>query len=108
MSEAKSGDYLVGRPRMSLPPSLKLRRTSRSCGLRSLRHERHRLDPIAVGIADEGRVVAGGPVMRTQAGRAVGGAAIGKRRRMKGIHELGRAHAQADMRAGVLGQWRHV
>ena len=34
-------------------------------------HERHRLDPVAVGIAHEGRVVAGG-VFRTRPGRAVG------------------------------------
>jgi len=35
MSAAKSGDYLVVRSRISLPPSLfELRRTSRWCGLR--------------------------------------------------------------------------
>ena len=33
--------------------------------------ERHRLDPVAVGIADEGRVVAGA-VLRPRPGRAVG------------------------------------
>ena len=50
--------------------------------------KRHRLDPVAVGIADEGRIITALAVMRPQARRAVAGAARRKRRSVEGIHGL--------------------
>src|SRR5262249_58933634 len=68
--------------------------------------KRHRLDAIAVGIADEGGVVAFA-VLRSQPRRAVGTAAGRERRGMERIDQFHRAHAQPHMDAAVTVNWGH-
>ena len=69
--------------------------------LRRLRDEGHGFDAVAVGIADEGRIITL-PVMRPQAGGTVRGAAGRKRRRMEPVDGRGGRRAQADMDAVAL------
>ena len=69
--------------------------------------KRHRLDPVAVGIDDEGRIVAHA-IMRAQARRAVGAAAGGKRRRVERVDLAGGFRPQADMRAALRRDRRHA
>ena len=66
----------------------------------SLGRKRHRLDAVAVGIDDEGRVIFHA-VMRAQARRAVGAAAGRQRRGVERIDIAGRLGAQADVRAAL-------
>src|SRR5262249_49100702 len=74
--------------------------------------KRHRLDAVAVGIADEGRIVSLA-VMRPQAGTAVRCAAGGERGRMECVDGRRGRGAQADMdavvvQAGVVRQREHL
>ena len=69
--------------------------------------ERHRLDAVAVGIADEGGVIALA-VLRAQARRAVASPARRQRRGVEGIHQVGAAGAETDMRAGICRQRRQI
>ena len=64
------------------------------------RRKRHRLDPVAVGIDDERRVIFHA-IMRPQARRAVGAAAGGKRCGVERIDIAGCFGAQADVRAAL-------
>src|SRR6185503_7289414 len=71
-----------------------------------LGQKRHRLDAVAVRVADEGgivRLVRFGP----HAGCAVRGAAGLERSRMEGVNRLGARGAQADMDAAVVGNAVH-
>ena len=82
-------------------------RLAHSSAAASSYHERHRLDAVAVGIADEGGVIALA-YCGAEAGRAVGGAAGGERRGVKGIDHRAVSRAQADMRAAIGGDRRHI
>ena len=62
--------------------------------------KRHRFDAIAVGIADEGGVIAA-VIFRAQAGRAVGSAAGIERSGVERIDRRGIGRAQTDMHAAV-------
>src|SRR5262249_7110420 len=69
--------------------------------------DRHRLDAVAVGIADEGGVVALA-VLRPQSRRAVGCTARGQRGGVEGVDQFARAHPQRDMAARIAGERRHA
>src|SRR3984893_3972478 len=69
---------------------------------RAVAQKRHRLDAVAVLIADEGRVV-GLVVCGPQAGRAIRGAAGPECGGVEGVDRFGVRRAQADMSAAVLG-----
>jgi len=67
----------------------------------------HRLDAIAVGIANEGCVIAFA-VLRPQARRAVAAAARGNRCGVKRVDQFARAHAQRRMRTAIGADLRQV
>src|SRR5215471_17242099 len=62
--------------------------------------KRHGLDAVAVGIADESRVITF-PVLRPQAGRPVRPTSGGKRCGMEGIDQVDRAYAQRRVGAAI-------
>jgi uncharacterized protein (TIGR00730 family) len=76
--------------------------TGRRIAAGHLPHERHRLDAVAVRIADERRVISS-VVMRPQPRFAVGRAAGLERRGVEGIDRADIGRAQADMHAAVVG-----
>src|SRR4051812_37491565 len=59
-------------------------------------------------VADEGGVIAVSPVVRPQPGFAIRSAAVRKRRGMERVDHLGRAGAQANVRAVVRRQRFHI
>ena len=79
------------------------RRPPTNCNRYAFCQKRHRLDAVAVRIADEGGVVAL-VILRAQARRAVGRAAGRERGGMKGIDAAGRGARKADMHAAVVGR----
>src|SRR5262249_43944683 len=83
-----------------IPAAINLRRPGSGAGFRSggRGEKRPRLDAVAVGIADEGGVVALA-VMRAEAGAAVRRAARRQRSRMERIDRRHGRGAQADMDA---------
>ena len=69
--------------------------------------KRHRLDAVAVGIDDEGRVIAHA-IVRAQARRAVGAASGIQRRGMECIDLAGRFRPKTDMDAALRRDRRHT